>query len=90
MASLNGGIPARGDKGDRLQDDQKTKDVRSSNILAAKVSVVVEVIGGLLKKSCGSGKKRTNGRDILYFSLCLVIVVVYVCTCCVYRSKSSL
>ncbi len=54
MAALNGaqnrGIPARGDKGDRLQDDQKTKDVRSSNILAAKVSGVVEMLGELLKK----------------------------------------
>ncbi len=47
----NGGtISARGDKGDRLQDDQKTKDVRSSNILAAKVGGAVEVIGELLKK----------------------------------------
>ncbi len=54
MAALNGaqngGISVRGDKGDRLLDDQKTKDVRSSNILAAKVSGVVEVLGELLKK----------------------------------------
>ncbi len=71
MAALNGaksgGIPARGDKGDRLQDDQKTKDVRSSNILAAKVSGIVGVTGKLLKKICGYGRKGANGHDVDYF-----------------------
>ncbi len=63
MAALNraqnrGIIHARGDKGDRLQDDQKTKDVRASNILAAKVSGVVEVIGELLKKKVWVWRER--------------------------------